>query len=298
MGQSSQHQPGHRGTDERFARLTEPLVVLTQTTTLPEPAERPLHDPAARQDATKTLGPERLPINDRPDRCPDASRLRGMPNHFHTPAQLRFNPGLSTPCVALIDPHMLQPWKLRLDSLQHQGDSRSVLDRSAVDLDPQDQPLGVHQQVALAPTELLGAIIAPNAPHPSCLDRLAIENACARLCIASRFYPNCLPQGGMQLLPEALQPPTPEIVIHGLPRWQIMGQQAPGAAAAEYIEDAIENLAHRVDPRPPSGLGRWDVRRQTAPLGVSHIRRITLSVVHSPYSVAMVGAADHFSDSF
>src|SRR4029453_6272176 len=159
MGQSSQHQVEHRGIDERLACLTEPLVVLAQTTTLPEPAERALHYPAARQDATKTLRPERLPINDRPDRCPDASRLRGMPNYVHTPAQLRFNPGLSTPYVALVDPYMLQPWKLLLDSLQHQGDSRSVLDCSAVDLDPQDEPLGVHQQVALAPTELLGAVI-------------------------------------------------------------------------------------------------------------------------------------------
>jgi hypothetical protein len=102
----------------------------------------------------------------------------------------------------------------------------------------------------------------------------------------------------MQLLPEALQPSKPEIVIHGFPRWQIMGQQALGAATAEYIEDAIESLTPRVDSRPPSGLGRWYVRLQTAPLGVSHIRRITLSVVHSSYSVAMVGAADHFSDSF
>jgi hypothetical protein len=87
-------------------------------------------------------------------------------------------------------------------------------------------------------------------------------------------------------------------VVHGLPRGQIMGQQAPGATTAEYREDAIENLAHRVDPRPPSGLGRRDVGLQIAPLGVGHIRRIMLSVVHSPYNVAMVEAADHFSDSF
>ena len=47
MGQSSPHQPGHRGIDERFARLPAPLVVLAQTTTVPEPAARALHDPAA-----------------------------------------------------------------------------------------------------------------------------------------------------------------------------------------------------------------------------------------------------------
>lgn len=109
MGESSPHQPRHHGIDERFARLTAPLVVLAQTTTLPEPAERALHAPAARQDTTKTLGPERLPSHARPDRGPDASRLRGMPDHCHTPAQLRFNPGLATPRVALLAPDMRQP---------------------------------------------------------------------------------------------------------------------------------------------------------------------------------------------
>ena len=102
----------------------------------------------------------------------------------------------------------------------------------------------------------------------------------------------------MDLLPEPLQPPEPEIMVHGLPGWQIVGQQAPGTATAEHVEDGIENLAHRVDPRPAPRLGRWDVRLETAPLGVSHISRIMLSVVHSPYNVATGGAIDHFSDGF
>src|SRR5919108_6690344 len=57
-----------------------------------------------------------------------------MSNHGHTPTQLRLDPGLSTPRVALIDPHMLQPWKLPLAPLEHPGDSSPVLDRRAVHL--------------------------------------------------------------------------------------------------------------------------------------------------------------------
>jgi hypothetical protein len=41
MGQASQHQPDHRSVDERFACRAEPLVVLAQAPTLPEPAEGP-----------------------------------------------------------------------------------------------------------------------------------------------------------------------------------------------------------------------------------------------------------------
>jgi hypothetical protein len=39
MGQSPQHQSDHHGIDKRFARLTELLVVLAQTATLPAPAQ-------------------------------------------------------------------------------------------------------------------------------------------------------------------------------------------------------------------------------------------------------------------
>jgi hypothetical protein len=77
-----------------------------------------------------------------------------------------------------------------------------------------------------------------------------------------------------------------------------MGQQAPGTATAEHVEDGIENLAHRVDPRPAPRLGWRHVRLETAPLGVSDVGQIMFSVLHSPYNVATVGAFDHFSDSF
>ena len=89
-----------------------------------------------------------------------------MPDPCHTPAQLRLDPGLSTPRVALIAPDLLQPGKRLLDPLQQQGGSGPVLDSSAVDLGPLEQPLDIHQQVPHAPTQLLGPVIAPDAPTP------------------------------------------------------------------------------------------------------------------------------------
>jgi hypothetical protein len=49
---------------------------------------------------------------------------------------------------------------------------------------------------------------------------------------------------------------------------------------------------------PAPGFGRGQQQRERGPLGISDISRIQLSVVHSPYNVATVGTADHFSDSF
>src|SRR5688500_14920814 len=106
MGQVTQHQPDHRGKDRGFARRAEPLVVLAQAATVPEPTARALNHPAAGQYTPNLPGSERLPIDDRPDRGPHAARLLGMSDYFHTPAQVRLDPGLATPRVALIAPHM------------------------------------------------------------------------------------------------------------------------------------------------------------------------------------------------
>jgi hypothetical protein len=180
---------------------------------------------------------------------------------------------------------------------QDRGHRRPVLDRGAVHHGPQHQPLGVHQQVALAPTELLRSVIPSYPPHASRLDRLALENPGTRLWSTARFDADRLSQGVMHRFPQPRQPPEAEIMGHRLPRWQVRGQQPPGTTAAEDRADASENLARRVNPRPAHGPGRWHEGLERGPLGVSDIGRIQLSV-HSPYSVRRLGATDHFSDSF
>jgi hypothetical protein len=73
-----------------------------------------------------------------------------------------------------------------------------------------------------------------------------------------------------------------------------MWQQAPGIVTAEHVQDGIEKLAHRVDPRPAPRLGRRHVRFETASLGVSDSGRIMFSVVDSPYNIATL--VDYHTD--
>ncbi len=48
-GQTSEHQTGHSGIDHRFTGGWQPFVVLAQTPIASQPAERPFHDPASRE---------------------------------------------------------------------------------------------------------------------------------------------------------------------------------------------------------------------------------------------------------
>ena len=45
-----------------------------------------------------------------------------------------------------------------------------------------------------------------------------------------------------------VEPPSPEIVVDGLPGRKVVGQQAPGAAASQDVEDGVYDLTQGVQP--------------------------------------------------
>jgi hypothetical protein len=136
---------------------------------------------------------------------------------------------------------------------------------------PEHQALGIHQQMALTPIYSLGPVIALGTAYGGGFDRLAIENGCPRL----RIPPGLDPDGRMQRLveriPADLQPPEAKVVVHGFPRWQIMGRQSPGTATAEHIKNSLEEFTDRMASGSPAPLGQRQMRRETAPLGGSNI---------------------------
>jgi hypothetical protein len=65
--------------------------------------------------------------------------------------------------------------------------------------------------------------------------------------------------------------PLPKPSVNGLPRREVAGQEPPGAAAFEDIEDGVQDLAGAVGFRSASFVGSWNVRLQSLPLGVSEM---------------------------
>src|SRR5690349_22575739 len=97
--------------------------------------------------------------------------------------------------------------------------------------------------MAFAATNFLGRIIAACATLFTGAHGLAIHDGTAGLRFATHGSPHPGPHGVVDFLPCAVAPALPEVVINGSPRRQIMRQKLPGAAAADYIEDTIQNLA-------------------------------------------------------
>jgi hypothetical protein len=63
----------------------------------------------------------------------------------------------------------------------------------------------------------------------------------------------------VQPLPSAVNAPEAEIVVDSLPRWEVMWEQAPGAAATHHVEDGIEDLTQGVDPRASGSSGSGEM---------------------------------------
>jgi hypothetical protein len=66
------------------------------------------------------------------------------------------------------------------------------------------QPLSVHQQVTFSSFYFLAPVVAP--------------------------------------LNHAFSTPDPEVVIHRLPGRKVFGEEAPGDATTEHVEDAVHHL--------------------------------------------------------
>src|SRR4051794_29415924 len=69
-------------------------------------------------------------------------------------------------------------------------------------------------------------------------------------------------------------------MIHSAPRRQIMRQQFPCSAAADCVEDAIENLSSAVLRGTASRLGSGHERLDVVPLGVSQVSVVRSAAGH------------------
>ena len=82
----------------------------------------------------------------------------------------------------------------------------------------------------------------------------------AGLGISPKTYPQALADGRVELLPGAVDAPKAKVMIDGLPRWEVVWQEPPGAAATDDVEDGVEypRVEHGSGGRPAGfGAGRW-----------------------------------------
>lgn len=111
----------------------------------------------------------------------------------------------------------------------------------------------------------------PRAPFFRCLHPLTADDPGARFAVAPRLFTDPFAQGIVDPLPGTIATPEPDIVVDGLPGWDVVRELAPGTASTNGIADGIQNLTS-VASRTTTSLGCRGQGRENVPLGVRQIR--------------------------
>ena len=85
-------------------------------------------------------------------------------------------------------------------------------------------------------------------------------------------------QGAVEPFPGSVFGPAAEVLVHRLPRREVMGQHPPRAAGAQRVQDAVERLPQVHGAGPAPRLGRRQKGRQNFPLGIGQIAGIRFPV--------------------
>jgi hypothetical protein len=166
-----------------------------------------------------------------------------------------------------------------------------------VDADGEHEALGIDEQVALAPLDLLAAVVAPQAADAGSLDRLAVDDARTRLRIATQAHAYLFTQDRMEAFPGAVHAPLSKVVEDGLPRRKLVRQQAPGPADPHNVEDRVEDGAQTVLTGPPARCRRGKYGLDPRPFGVREVRKVSSDSggIHAPQRI-QGGRMPDFSD--
>ena len=145
MSETVEHEADQGDGDHRLGHFGQLLVVLGQAALSPEPAERPLDHPAAREDD-------------------EAGGAREPPHDDQRQAEQETGEQGSQAIVDAVGEHDPKPAIQRLDLPQQVPGAVGILDVGRVDDDPEQQPRAIDRDMALAAPDLLGRIVAPGSP--------------------------------------------------------------------------------------------------------------------------------------
>ena len=176
--------------------------------------------------------------------------------------------------VALVDPELLQTGELLVSTVQQQWHSCAILNVGGMHSGSEDQATGIDQEMPLAAIDALGAVVAADTADARGADRLAVDDARTGLRLAPDHGSELATQDRVQKCPGAIEPPQPEVVIGGLPGWELVREQPPGAATPNDIEDRVQDLADGMEARPSNTPRRRQVGLETIELAVREVSQV------------------------
>src|SRR5439155_21698154 len=184
--------------------------------------------------------------------------------------------------VTLVGPQATQPAKAG-QRLAHKAAGTLPLRHIGFgDTDPEQQSQRIHQDVTLNPLGFLGRIVASLTSLVGGPYRLAVEDSSGGLGALPSRFADRLAQPIVDDFPATLLSPEPEIMVNGLPRAKVSGQQPPSATGAHEVEQGAADAAQvRRGTTPAFASLAWGQGHlQQIPLFISQIRWIQSSILH------------------
>ena len=218
-----EHQVDHRYMNPGLTGFWQFLVVLAEPSASAEPGQRPFNHPSARQHL-------------------ELVAVRSPAHHLQQPSSSLPSPRHQPTGIGRIRPDDLEPGEPAQQLGQHQPGPVPVLDVGGVNHHGQEQPGGVHYDVALAPGHLFAGVVAARPPFSVVLtdwlsmiaplgvaSRSSLSRTMGRSASKTRSqvpslrhfrkYHQTVPQGG-----------------------QVVGHHSPGNTATQHVQDAVHHL--------------------------------------------------------
>src|ERR1044071_2401206 len=109
--------------------------------------------------------------------------------------------------------------------------------------------------MALAPIDVFHFIVAPLLTAYFCrLDTLGVNDGGAGRGLAPKLSAQTTTQAVVNRFPNALQPPEAEVMINAFPFGGVLRQHLPRNAAANQIENRVQDFTHIQLARPSTGF--------------------------------------------
>src|SRR5579885_770865 len=249
-GQAFQHASHHAQVHPGLTGSRQKLIIFAHAPVAAYPSERAFYDPAPRQH----LEP-RCPGGWFLLLLPPASTSSWLLHNLQSPAEGLPHPGLERTQIGAIGPDEFQARQPGLEVQQEPLGALAVLETDGMNDYFVHQAQGINQQMAFAAGELLGPVVPMRAAAPGRFDRLASDDRGTGRRLSPDLPPQPFAPRGVNLLPRAVQAPFAEIGRDRGPGAVITRQQAPLAAAAQHMEDAVEDHTHVDGAWVPTRLG-------------------------------------------
>src|SRR5215210_4192841 len=141
--------------------------------------------------------------------------------------------------------------------------------------------------MALSALYLLAAVVSSLlSSHASGFHRLTIRYASTELRVSPHAQAHPLAQGSVHPLPRAVDAPSSEVMVDGLPGRKVVRQKTPGTATTDYVEDCVKDLAQGVYSRASRSFRGRDMGFYVRPFGTGQVGLVCCS--HARYSTELL----------